>query len=203
MNGHNEHHVLGYVANKKELNELYVSTVLRVLAFSMVGIFVPLFLFNELGYSLNSIIQYYLVYAFSFIVFSIFGAKLVSSFGVKHSILISMPLYVAYFGLLYLLKLNPWLFFIVPMIYGASEGIFWMGFHLDFALFSAKAKRGKQIGKFYTFALLAGLVGPMVGGGVLTFSSFNLLFFIVSLLIYGVLFLCFFLRMLKEIMIFL
>jgi MFS transporter, YQGE family, putative transporter len=185
MNGIDNFHLTKAILDKKELTELYVSAVLRVLAFSMIGIFVPLFLFKELGYSLNFIIYFYLIYALSFFVFTIVGARILNFIGVKHSMLLSMPIYVAYFGLLYLLETNPSLFFLVPFVYGMGEGIFWIAFHLDFSIFSNKSNRGKQISRFYTFALLAGLVGPIIGGSILTFSDFNLLFFIVSLLILG------------------
>ena len=184
MNGHHEDsHLLNYVLYKKELNELYVSAVLRVLAFSMIGIFVPLFLFRELNYSLNFVIYYYLIYSFSFFLFTPVGAKLTNIIGVKHVMLVSMLLYVVYFVLLYLLRFNPDLFILVPLIYGAAAGIFWIAFHVDFSLFSEEKKRGKQLGRFYSFALLAGLVGPMIGGVLLTFSGFTVLFIIVSLLI--------------------
>jgi MFS transporter, YQGE family, putative transporter len=187
MNGMHEqdNHVLKYLMNKKELNELYVSMVLRTLAFSMIGIFVPLFLFKELSYSLTSIIHFYLVYALSFFIFTPAGVFLIRKIGFKHSMLLSSPLYVCYFALLYFLKDNPYLFFIVPLVYGAGEGIFWLAFHTDFAMFSEKSKRGNQIGKFYSFSLLAGLIGPMVGGVILTFSGFTALFIIVSIFILG------------------
>ncbi len=61
-------HPLHYVRFllSKELNAFYVSIVLRSLAFSMVGIFVPLYLYKELGYGLSSIVFYYLIYSFLF-----------------------------------------------------------------------------------------------------------------------------------------
>lgn len=186
MNGvHEDTHIVKYLINKKELNELYISTVLRTLAFSMIGIFVPLFLFKELSYTLSEIIYFYLVYSFAFLIFTPVGAKLGNYIGIKHLMLIAMPLYITYFALLYALENNPHWFYYVPTIYGIAEALFWIGFHIDFSTFSESKLRGKQIGKFYSFALLAGLVGPMLGGGILTFSSFNILFFIVVLLLVG------------------
>lgn len=187
MNGTHDqpHHVFKYLLKRRELNELYVSIVLRTLAFSMIGIFVPLFLFKELNYSLSSIILFYLVYAISFLAFTPLGVFLINKIGFKHSMLVSSPLYVGYFACLYLLKENPLLFFVVPFIYGFGEGIFWIAFHTDFSMYSDKKKRGDQISKFYSFSLLSGLVGPMIGGFILTYSSFNVLFFIVSILLLG------------------
>lgn len=186
MNGINyNYHIVKYLMSKKELNELYVSMVLRTLAFSMIGVFVPLFLFKELSYSLQEIIYYYIVYSFSFLISTPIGAKLGNYIGIKHVILFSTPLFIFYFAFLYLLESNPAFFFIIPVIYGIADGIFWISFHIDFSMFSEEKTRGKQIGKYYSFALLAGLIGPMIGGVILTVTSFNLLFSIVSLLLIG------------------
>ncbi|MBU2639945.1 MAG: MFS transporter, partial [Nanoarchaeota archaeon] len=185
MNGNHEEHIFKYVLDKKELNELYVSIVLRTLAFSMIGIFVPLFLFKELSYSLNAVICFFIVYALSFMLFTPLGAWLVSKIGFKHTILTSKPIYILFFGLLYLLETNPKLFFIVPAVNGLADGLYWIAFHVDFSMFSQKNKRGSQVGRWYSFSLLAGLVGPMIGGIILTFSGFNILFVIVSILLMG------------------
>ncbi len=185
MNGHHEIHIFKYILDKKELNELYVSIIFRTLAFSMIGIFVPLFLFVELNYSLNFIILYYLIYSLTFLVFTPVGAKLISKIGFKHVILISIPIYVFYFVLLYLLETNPFLFVFVPAFIGLADALYWIAFHTDFSIFSQKNKRGKQVGTWYTLSLLTGLVGPMIGGIVLTFSDFNILFSIVSVLLFG------------------
>ena len=178
-------HVLRYLLNKKELNELYISTILRTLAFSMIGIFVPLFLFKELNYSLNYIVYFYLIYSIAFLISTPVASFVNKHLGFKHTITISMPLYILYFGLLYMLEDNPNLFILVPLIYGVAEGLFWLAFHIDFCMYSDGKERGKQLGKYYSFSLLAGLVGPLIGGVILTFSDFSTLFIIVSILIIG------------------
>ncbi len=186
MNGvHESRSIVKYLVDKRELNELYISIVLRSLAFSMIGIFVPLFLFRELSYSLTQLCYYYILYSIVFVIFTPMGASLGSRFGIKHIILLSLPFYITYFSLLYFLKIEPIFFFIIPIIYGIADGIFWINFHIDFSTFSQKKERGNQVGRYYRFALLAGLVGPVIGGVVLTFSTFNTLFIIVSLLLMG------------------
>ena len=85
----------------KELNALYVSIVLRSLAFSMVGIFVPLYLYKELGYGLNYVVYFYLIYSACFGIFSLPSSWLVDRLNFKYISLISSPLYILYFILLY------------------------------------------------------------------------------------------------------
>ncbi len=179
-----EHHIhfLRFTIDR-DLSELYVSIVIRALAFSMIGIFVPLYLYHELAYSLVDIVKYYLIYTLIFGVFTLPSSKLVSKIGIKNVILISSPIYIVYFSLLFLLKEYYWLFLIIPVLLGLADALFWIAFHEDFVSFSDKKRRGEEIGVWYTVSILAGLAGPFIGGLILTFFSFKLLFSIVAVLI--------------------
>ena len=184
INGHSFNYLKFLLSN--ELNALYTSIVLRSLAFSMVGIFVPLYLYKELGYGLNQVIYFYLIYSVLFGVFSFFPSiKLVDKLSFKYIVLICSPLYILFFVLLYFLKFNPNLFFVLPAISGFTNALFWLAFHFEFSNISDHDKRGKEIGTWYNFSLIAGLVGPMMGGAILLFSGFSLLFLLVGILMFG------------------
>ncbi len=180
-------HPLHYVRFllSKELNAFYVSIVLRSLAFSMVGIFVPLYLYKELGYGLSSIVFYYLIYSFLFGVLSFPSAWIVDKLSFRYIILICSPLYILYFVLLHFLKFNPSLFFIIPVVLGIVDALFWLAFHFEFSGISESKTRGAEIGNWYRFSLFAGLVGPLMGGSILLFSDFSLLFLLVGILLFG------------------
>jgi len=167
----------------RDLSELYISMVIRALAFSMIGIFVPLYLYNELNYGLEDIAKFYLVYAFIFGIFTLPASKLISKIGIKKSMLLSSPIYIVYFILLFLLRENFGLFFLVPLVLGIADALFWIAFHEDFANFSDKKGRGSEVGLFYTFSILSGLAGPLIGGIILTFLNFSVLFIVVAILI--------------------
>ncbi len=170
---------------KRELNALYVSVVLRDLAFSMAGIFVPLYLLIELKSSLDSVILFYLIYALSYLFFIIPSSKLVNIFSFKYILLISSPLYIAYFILLDFIPLYSWLFYLVPFLLGVSDSFFWLGFHFEFSGASDYKDRGKEVGNWFNLSLFSGLIGPLIGGGLLLVSGFELLFFIVAALVFG------------------
>ncbi len=170
---------------KRELNALYASVVLRDLAFSMVGIFVPLYLFVELKYSLGFIILFYLIYSLSYLLFLIPSSKLVNIFSFKYIVLISSPLYISYFIFLDFIPAYSWLFYFAPFMLGLADSFFWLGFHFEFSGASDYKERGKEIGNWYNLSLFSGLVGPLVGGSLLLVSGFQLLFFIVAALIFG------------------
>ncbi|MEK6856894.1 MAG: MFS transporter, partial [Nanoarchaeota archaeon] len=170
---------------KRELNALYASVVLRDLAFSMAGIFVPLYLLIELKSSLDSVIIFYLIYALSYLLFIIPSSKLVNIFSFKYILLISSPLYIAYFILLDFIPLYSWLFYLVPFLLGVSDSFFWLGFHFEFSGASDYKDRGKEVGNWFNLSLFSGLIGPLIGGGLLLVSGFELLFFIVAALVFG------------------
>ncbi len=169
----------------KELNAFYVSIVLRALAFSMVGIFVPLYLYKELGYGLDYIVYFYLIYSVLFGILSFPSAWIVDKLSFRYIVLICSPVYILYFVLLHFLKFNPGLFFIVPVVLGIVDALFWLAFHFEFSGISDHDTRGKEIGNWYHFSLFAGLVGPLMGGSILLFSGFSLLFLLVGILLFG------------------
>ena len=184
MNHENHYHYMKFFLNN-ELNALYVSIVFRYLAFSMVGIFVPIYLFFELSYSLKYIALFFMVYSFIFLIVTLTTYKLIDLLSFKYIILISSPLYMTYFVLLDFLEFNKVLFFIAPLVLGLADGIYWPSYHYEFCEISNSQKRGKQIGYIYNLSLLAGLVGPLMGGAILLLSGFPLLFILVLILLIG------------------
>ncbi|MEK6852983.1 MAG: hypothetical protein AABX59_03830, partial [Nanoarchaeota archaeon] len=76
----------------RELDEFYISIVTRFFALSMIGLFVPLYLYRELGLSLQRIALFYIVFAIFFAFAAVFAGKLVSRIGVTHTILASIPI---------------------------------------------------------------------------------------------------------------
>ena len=182
MTYHNENfHLLKFAVNR-ELNELYVSMTLRSLAFSTILLFVPIYLFKELSFTFNQIIYFYILYSLIFAFFTVPASKLMQKLGLKKTMLMSFFLHIAFFWILNMLKTEPGYFYHAAFILGMADAIFWIPFHWDFAMFSDKENRGSEISMWYTVSILAGLIGPLIGGTILKFFNFQVLFVIVSLL---------------------
>src|SRR3989344_5751520 len=97
----------------KEFNQFYLAIFIMSFGESLINIFVPIFLFNS-GFPIYQILFFYLLEAFYFLIFSYPAAKLVSKIGVKHSILLSTPFFVAFvLGLLFI-NFHPVIFFLLP-----------------------------------------------------------------------------------------
>ncbi|MFP4117612.1 MAG: hypothetical protein ACLFTR_01685 [Candidatus Woesearchaeota archaeon] len=183
------HHGIRYLLNK-ELTEIYITHALRNFAHSMVGIFVPIYLLQS-GLQLYQVFLFYIIaYSIEFFFF-IFGSRFSSYMGIKHSILLSMPLIILFFVALYkietLFSLLPlWLLFILlSSLFAAAMFLYWFSFHVDFAKFSDSENEGKQVGTLQAITTLFSVLGPLFGGLIITIFSFDLLFIIVSIILFA------------------
>ena len=102
---HNIHNILHFLTKtlgiKKELKELYLNIVLHILAISLIGIFIPIYLL-DIGFDLNAVLYFFLVYWFFFMAGAPLVGKLVSRIGTKYTISMRAPTLILYLFLLVL-----------------------------------------------------------------------------------------------------
>jgi MFS family permease len=165
----------------RELSEMYMTVAIRAFAISLISVFIPIYLLQE-GFSLRYVFLFYSILCFVHALFSHIATKLSTKIGVKHSILISMPFLIGFYILLQFVG-NSWVFYITPIIGGIQGALFWVNFHMDFAVFSTKKIRAKQISGYAVVCLILSALGPLLGGFLLLYFNFNVLFIIVSFLL--------------------
>ena len=158
----------------KELNAFYLSIAVITFGESLISIFVPIYLYM-LGYSIPTIIMFYFLVSFNFVIFSYFGAKIVSRVGDKHSILLSVPFAILYYFGLLLLESNIILFYFLPFLLAFRMIFHNYGYHLNFINHSKKKKRGKELALIGIIILMATAVAPFLGG-ILATDHFSILF---------------------------
>lgn len=166
----------------RELSEMYVSAALRDLALSMSGIFVPLYLLVDLEYPLSKVLMFFLIFSISLTLSVLIAAKFTSRYGVKHGILTSNFILILYIISLVTLPYHV-AYFIPAILAGLSTSFYWVNFHVDFARFSDKKNRSKEVSTWFMTAYLSVLVGPILGAIIITFLGFTTLFVIVSLIL--------------------
>ena len=177
------HHFFQFLKNR-ELNELYVSIALRSFALALSGVFIPVY-FYKLGYSLTTIFLFYGILGLVTAFFSLASVKVFSKVGLKHCILISMPFLIILFAFLYTLETFNWNPLLLSLVYGIHAAFFWVPYHIDFAKFSDKKQRGKEVGFSKIAASVFSALGPLVGGLILAFFGFHILFIIVVFSLIG------------------
>ncbi len=167
---------------KDEVREIYANRTIRTLAFGLIGIFVPIYLLKS-GYQLLDV-GLFLVGIYSMMaIFSFPAAALESKFGLKHTILISTPLLILYFGMLFTINQIRWPAILLGMIQGIESALYWLPMNTKFSRDTAKGTKGRQISKIAIFEGAAAITAPLIGGIILSFYSFSLLIIAVVLLI--------------------
>ena len=176
------HHKFLYLLHNRELNELYVSIAIRAFALSLIGLFIPIFLLTA-GYSLTLTLIFFAATTITHVIFTFPAAKIASRFGFKHAILFSSPILIlAHLGL-YGLDVFQWLFYPTAIFFGISSALFWIGYHVDFAKFSDKKRRGREVGFSRVVSILFYSAGPVIGGSLILIVGFKVIFLAVSILL--------------------
>lgn len=158
-----------------DLRELYISVVVRSLANSMSGIFIPVFLFT-IGYPVWQIMTYYALAFTSQYIFGIPIAKSVAKIGPKHTILISYIIQVfSMIGLVYL-KYEPNIFIASALLLGLGNIMFFLPYHVDFSKVKHKKTGGKELGVAYLLERFGAVLGPIAGGLIAYFFGAEYIF---------------------------
>ncbi|MBT4804979.1 MFS transporter [Candidatus Woesearchaeota archaeon] len=194
MHHHNEHLLWKFFPHK-ELTQVYISSAIRNFAISLISLFVPLYLYKELGFPIEQVLYFFMFYAVTFAILTPLAAKFSARYGLKHSVLFSVPLYLLFVISLYFLPYYQIPLMIIAGLLGASQAFYWMGMHLVFTRVSDHKHRGEEIGKRISISILGAMFGPLIGGFLIKFVGFKPVFILTSSLLF---FSAFFLFLSKE-----
>ena len=181
---HHNHHFWWRFFPHNELSRIYFSTAIRFFAISLISLFVPLYLYKEIGLSFQNTLYFYIFYSVIFAIMSPVAAKFASKYGIKHSVLISIPFYLIFILLLNFLSSYQIPLMLLAFFLGSSLAFYWIGMHLIFHNASHKNHRGEEFGKRAAVSILATLFGPILGGVLIKFMGFKFLFLLVAILLF-------------------
>ncbi|MBU4421848.1 MFS transporter [Candidatus Parcubacteria bacterium] len=165
----------------RQLNELYVSTVIFAFGQSMILLFIPIYLF-QLGYSVQKILLFFTVHYFAYALILPFFGKIISRLGYEASIGWSMPLYAIFLLSLFGISQYPALFYISAIAWATYKSLYWPAFHADFTNNSDSNAMGEEISSLKVIAGVVSILGPTIGGFILMKAGFNTMFIIVVVL---------------------
>tara|TARA_Y100000310_G_scaffold342637_1_gene446715 strand:- start:16116 stop:17183 length:1068 start_codon:yes stop_codon:yes gene_type:complete len=163
---------------------MYIAMSLKTLAISMIGIFIPIFLLTELGFTLYNIVVFYVFNTLAYMISSPFTGKFASRFGLRKAAVITAPLFILFYLGLYnypslLFNIN-----YLAVLLGFAESFFWIPFITHFIRSSDKKHRSEEVGFLSGSAIVASMTGPLIGGLIITLFGFNFLFLIVSIFLF-------------------
>jgi len=160
------------------LPSLAMNRILGGAATGIVGIFFPIFLYEFFDLSIMMVIGWFAASYLSRIPILIWAAKIFSKTGLTASMFIGSVWWIITMLIFFTLDAVPTFF---PYLLLAVSGVtislisafYWTPFHVDFAQFSTKGHRGRQIGIFYAIQRLVGVVAPMIGGALIAWVSYS------------------------------
>lgn len=161
------------------LVSLYSNRIIQQIAAGLIGLFLPIFLYIYFWGSIHRVLLFYIA---SFVLFGLLvplGAILMSRIGLKISMILGSLFLVGYFVFLYLLSNNWFLaLFLVLGCITLFRILYWTPYHTDFAEFTDKRSRGKEIAFLVSVATLVSISLPFVAGLILNKFDFSILFLI-------------------------
>jgi MFS family permease len=149
---------------------------------SLISLYVPIFMYQR-GFSISHILMFFVIAAIYYTVFSIPSSKISSRFGVKHTMLMSLPLLVVYYlGLNYL---NPGsiLYYILPGVASAHSALFNIAYHLNFIQHADRDKTARQMTVLSIISSAVQFVSPFLGALIIINSGFGANFILGSVII--------------------
>jgi hypothetical protein len=169
-----------------ELSEIYVSMMMRSLAISLTGLFVPLYMYR-LDYDVTTIIWLGACY---FLARGIGGdvaaAYTTARIGPKHTMLIGNLLLICSTAMFLTQQTLNWPIALLGLVWGTSGSFFFVPFHVDFSKIKHKDHGGKEIGWVNIMEKIGHGIGPITGGIIATVFGAQYIFLVaVVLLILG------------------
>lgn len=153
-----------------ELSELYASMLLRSLALSLIGLFVPIYLY-KLGYTITEILGFFTVFFLVRIPVDIVVAFIVGRIGPKHCIALSTLGNIVYLVMLLTISDLHWPLYALAAVGTLTNSLFFIAFHTDFSKVKHSEHGGKELSYLMILEKIGGVLGPLIGGLLATFTD--------------------------------
>ena len=166
---------------------LFCGRMLQFAANGLLGLFLPIYLLQQMENQTELVFYYYLIgYLLYFLLLPI-GARMLNKIGLRRSIRASVFFEILFYVSLLQLSQNPVLFIPLSILFLTIDRLlFWIPFHTDFAKFTEKNDRGKEVSLLWATRSLLRVVMPVMAGWLIVEYGFSVIFVIVIMLLFSV-----------------
>ena len=165
------------------LPALASNRLLSFAASSIVGVFLPIFLYEFFDLSIAAVLLWYAInFAVKF-PFQVWAAQIFSRTGLIASMVLGTLGIMLFYWTFYLLdtgsRLNPFLLMAVG-IFGLMivSCFYWSPFHIDYASLSPKRSRSAYLARLYALQQLITVITPVIAGWVILTYGYHVNFFL-------------------------
>lgn len=166
--------------------QLFISKrLIHGAAAAILGIFVPIFIYETTGKQFYFVGTYYALLSFLYAALLVPAMWVTNRLGFSHTLILggvfSVILYVL---MIFMNEENFW--FILPFLTVAIIGFrlwHWVPYHVDFTLFTAAGERGRMVSLSMATIAFMGVVGPILAGFIIDKAGYSTLFGIAVVLL--------------------
>jgi MFS family permease len=167
----------------REVSEQYMTVLLRNFGVGLIRLFEPVFVYQIVDREIKWVALYYFsMNLIRFFIIPISG-KVAARFGFEHTMALSFPIQIIFYFLLNLTDKYHNIIYILPFLGAIYLSLYWTAYHTNFAHYGNNETRGKQYTGLNLFNDIIAIASPIIGGAILSFFGFNVLFFCAGLII--------------------
>jgi MFS family permease len=158
---------------------LFISKrLIHGLASAMVGLFVPIFLYETSGDAFWVVGLFYAVVSLLYVFFLVPGMKLTNYVGFSRTLAVSMIFAVVHYVILYFTTMNNLLLYLPALIISlvGFRLFHWVPYHVDFTQFTKGGSRGRDVSLMFATVAFMSMLGPILAGYIIETSSYSVLF---------------------------
>jgi len=159
--------------------QLFISKrLLHGLATAMLGLFVPIFLYDISGQQLWFVTSFYAVVGVLYVACLVPAMKLTNKVGFTRMLGVAMVFSVAFNLLLLFMDSSNYLYLIAPAVITllCFRLFHWVSYHVNFALLTSSGERGKSVSLMFAALALMSMIGPILGGLIINAYGYEAMF---------------------------
>lgn len=166
----------------RRIRVLYVGEALRTFAVGLIAVFEPIYLYLIFKQYLFSVPAAWvlLYYAFVYVLYvplALLAVRLIYRLSFRFAVSLSFLAIFLYYPALFLARLEgPVFLFLALGLLLVHMACFWPIYHIVFTRSSIDGHRGEALGRLFIVTMLAGALGPALGGFLLSWFGYPLLF---------------------------
>jgi len=163
---------------------LYTGKTIVMVASGLLGLFLPIFIYNLLGQNFQYTVLYFALGYFLYMCLVTLGAKFLNRFGFRRSLRLSIFLGAFYYIIFYFIQGDN-LIYLIPatiIVLLVYRLFYWLPYHVDFAKFTSRRNRSRQVATINATREILGILLPIAAGLIITRFSFDVLFIIAVIL---------------------
>lgn len=168
---------------KTDISKLHLMNSIEGLGWSMVGIFIPIYLLT-IGFSLQQVFIYYLIQNTIILSASFIIASLGGIIGLQKILMVRFPFLFIFLIILYNLKSLNFPIYFLAIIDGLQVMFYWFPLHILFSQFTDKENLGFSTSKLFAIPQFVTMFGPLIGGFITAVFGFKILFIVASVLFF-------------------